>query len=150
MPNYYLIGTLRVKYNLTQVDMANILHVGLTTYKNYETNKRLMSLNELNLLSIYFKVSLNYLLGLTNNPKSFNINKKVDYKMLTLYLIHVRKHHHYTQKSLAKELNIHENSISRYETTPRTVSIYYLYLFAKKFNLSIDYICNKTTKKEIL
>ena len=41
-------------------------------------------------------------------------------------------------------------TISKYEKDPSNINANYLYLFAKKFNISIDYICGKTLKKEVL
>ena len=149
MQNYLLLGTLRFKKNLTQQDVAKILEVTLSTYKEYEAGSRAMNLAELNILSNYYNVSLNALLGITKNLKCVNDNKYINYKMLSFYLKYIRHKYHYTQKDLGRKFNVGPNSISKYETRPRTVSIYYLQCFAKEFNVSIDYICDKTKIKEV-
>ena len=130
--------------------MASLLNTKVSTYKRYEMGVRSMNLRELNILSNYFNVSLNALLGLTKNINSCNKSERINYKMLACYIKFIRKRNGYTQQELAKAFNIAPNSISKYETKPRFISLNYLYLFAKKFNISIDYICNKTNKKEVL
>ena len=149
MQNYLLMGTLRIKNNLTQKDVSDLLKVSVNTYKLYETGLRVMTLAELNILSNFYDVSLNALLGITKNLKCVNVNKRINYKMLVFYLRYLRKKFGYTQKTLGEKFNVAPNSISRYETKPRLISIYYLQRFAKEFHISIDYICDKTKEKEV-
>lgn len=150
MQNSNLIATLRVKKGLTQKDMATLLKVSHSVYKLYESNLRIMRLAELNYLSNLFNISLNSLLGISTNPLSFNIKPDIDYKYLKFSLRFVRRRNRITAKDLAKEFHMSAATISRYEHHPEYTSITYLYLFAKKFQVSIDYICGKTLKKEIL
>ncbi len=149
MQNGLLISRLRTEKGLSQKDMAIFLKVTLATYKLYETNLRPMKIDELNKLSDYFNISLNTLLNLSNNLNKTNYIE-IDYKYLKFSLRYVRKIHRITQKQLAKEFNISIPTIARYEKNPQTVNVIYLHNFAKKFNVSIDYICGKTLKKEVL
>ena len=77
MQNYLLMGTLRIKNNLTQKDVSDLLKVSVNTYKLYETGLRVMTLAELNILSNFYDVSLNALLGITKNLKCVNVNKRI-------------------------------------------------------------------------
>ncbi len=150
MQNYELLGVLRIKNKLTQIEISKILNVSLNTYKDFEAGRRTMNLEQLNTLSDYYDVSLNTLLGLSNSLECFNINKNINYKMLAFYLKYTRIKFRYTQKELAKKFYISTNAISRYENMAQKVSLDYLYWMGKEFKISIDYICDKTNKKEIL
>ena len=59
---------LREKNFLKQTDMAAILHLSLTGYRNYEIGERKPTLNILLDLAEYFGVSLDYLTGRSKDP----------------------------------------------------------------------------------
>lgn len=64
---------LRLFHNLKQSDMANILDISTRGYRHYELSEREPSLSTLVFLADYFNVSLDYLVGRTNDP---TFNKK--------------------------------------------------------------------------
>lgn len=66
---YKRIRDMREDNDKTQQDIANIINVGLTTYRRWETGERTIPTNYLVILALYYKVSTDYLLGLTNDPK---------------------------------------------------------------------------------
>ncbi|MBE6154961.1 MAG: helix-turn-helix transcriptional regulator [Firmicutes bacterium] len=149
MQNNVILASFRTKNNLTQKDMADLLNIGLSTYKMYEAGILPMKLEELNFLSNYYNISLNYLLNVSKKNITNNFRRSIDYKYLKFSLRYFRRLHRLTQKDLAKEFNTSVYSIIKYEKDASTVNILYLYLFAKKFNISIDYLCGKSLKKEI-
>ena len=149
MQNGYLIAKLRIKQNISQKDMADMLNLGITSYKFFEANLRPMGIKELNIISNYFKISLNTLLNITDKIIYQN-SSDIDYKYLKFSINYIRKINRITQKELAKEFMMTPTTISKYEKDPSNINANYLYLFAKKFNISIDYICGKTLKKEVL
>ena len=55
-----------------------------------------------------------------------------------------------TQKELAKEFKVSIPTIAHYEKYPESLKVDYLRNFALKFHVSVDYICGKTLKKEVL
>lgn len=148
MQNGLLIAQLRCQKGLTQAQVAKMLNVCLSTYKNYEIGIRPMRLQEANILSDFYQVSLNSLLNLTINTKSYN-NFAIDYKYLNFNLKRIRRLHRVSQKSLAAELNLSINTICKYEKNSQFIKTDYLYYYAKKFKVSIDYISGKTLKKEV-
>lgn len=150
MQNGELMATLRIKRNMSQNEMAKIIGISLSTYKLYETNMRIMKLNDLNCVSNYFNVSLDSLLALTKNTVNSSVFREINYNRLKFNLIFIRKRNHFKQSDLAKILNVSKATIIKYEKNPHNVNVYYLYLFAKTFNVSIDFICGKSEKKEIL
>ena len=149
MQNGILIAQLRTKKGISQDEMAQWLNIGLTTYKSLEANARPMSIQTLNDLSNYFRVTLNALLGLSQNLKEVD-PFDIDYKYLRFSLKYVRRRNRVTQKELAQDLSLSVSSIAQYEKHPEKLNAYYLYRFAQRFHVSVDYICGKTLKKEVL
>ncbi len=56
----------------------------------------------------------------------------------------LRKKKHITQLRLAMDLNMNQNSISRYETGEREADYKTLIMFADYFDVSVDYLLERT------
>ena len=56
----------------------------------------------------------------------------------------LREAKHYTQLKVAMDLNISQNSVSRYESGAREAGYEMLIRFADYYNVSIDYILGRT------
>ena len=61
----------------------------------------------------------------------------------------LRKKRHISQLKLAMDLNMNQNSISRYENGEREADYKTLIRFADYFNVSIDYLLERTDNPEI-
>lgn len=68
---YEKIRNLREENDLNQTQLATILNIAQTTYSNYENGNREIPISILIQLSKFYNVSLDYLLGLTKNSKSY-------------------------------------------------------------------------------
>lgn len=66
------IKTLREKNNLTQKQISEIFNITIRSYQRYEANESTPTYRLLLQIADYFKVSIDYLTGRTDNPK---INK---------------------------------------------------------------------------
>lgn len=64
------IRDLREDSDLSQAYVANILHVTQATYSRYESGAINVPVDVLIKLASLYQTSVDYLLGLTNNPKS--------------------------------------------------------------------------------
>ncbi|MBR5500350.1 MAG: helix-turn-helix transcriptional regulator [Clostridia bacterium] len=60
---------LREDHDLTQVDVAVMLDIQQTVYSRYERGVQNLPLDYLIKLADFYKVSTDYILGRTNNPK---------------------------------------------------------------------------------
>ena len=60
---------IRKQRNISQLRLAMDLHMSQNTISRYETGERQPGLAELILLADYFHVSIDYLVGRTDNPK---------------------------------------------------------------------------------
>lgn len=69
MKQYIRIRDLREDHDLKQKDMAQILNCSQQVYSNYELGQRDIPTEILIRLSQYYNVSVDYILGLTNDPK---------------------------------------------------------------------------------
>lgn len=57
---------IRENHQLTQLEIANYLHIKQNTYSQYENEQRQIPIEMLILLSKFYKVSVDYILELTD------------------------------------------------------------------------------------
>lgn len=70
MPFYPRIRNLREDHDLTQTQMGAILSCSQRVYSNYERGDIDIPTTTLCKIADYYHVSVDYLLGRTNNPKT--------------------------------------------------------------------------------
>lgn len=66
------IENLRIDNDLTQQDVADILHCQREVYRRYEKGIREMPLSYAIILAKYYEVSLDYLVGLDDVKKRYS------------------------------------------------------------------------------
>lgn len=66
---YPKLRDLREDHDKTQQELADYLHVTQTTYSKYELGKVSISIEVFIRLAEYYNVSIDYLVGRTNNKK---------------------------------------------------------------------------------
>ena len=62
---------LRGDNDLTQKEVAAYLGIDQRTYSNYETEKRSMPMEQYRSLAIFYKTSVDYLVGLTDSNEPY-------------------------------------------------------------------------------
>jgi len=67
---------LRVDHDMTQQDVANILHCQREVYRRYEKGTRELPLSYAVILADYYNVSLDYLCERTNVAKPVTVQKR--------------------------------------------------------------------------
>lgn len=65
------IRDLREDHDLTQTDIANLLHIGQRTYADYELGKTRIPLDSIIILAKYYDVSMDYICGCSNVKNEF-------------------------------------------------------------------------------
>ena len=70
-------------------------------------------------------------------------------KNIVMLLKELRKQKNITQIKLAMDLNLSQNSISRYELGEREAGYATLIAFADYFNVSIDYLLERTNNPKL-
>lgn len=67
MEMYEILRGLREDKDLTQQNLADLLHIGRTMYRRYETGETEIPIRHLKTLCLFYEVSADYLLGLPDN-----------------------------------------------------------------------------------
>lgn len=62
---------LRTVHNLKQTDIANLISISLRQEQRYEKDDSDMPSSKLIILADYFNVSIDYLVGRTNDPNRY-------------------------------------------------------------------------------
>ena len=65
------LRALREDNDLTQKELALYLNCSQVSYSHYETGRREIPLDHLKKLAAYYKVSTDYILGITDNKQSY-------------------------------------------------------------------------------
>ena len=65
------IREIREDKDLTQQNIADILHVGQRTYSDYESGKTRIPVDSLIILAKYYNVSMDYISGVSNIKREF-------------------------------------------------------------------------------
>lgn len=133
---------IREEHNLTQKQIAKILNVERSTYAGWETGKDTIPLRRLNKLSDYYKVSIDYLTGLSNVTSKYRVID-LDAKVVGKNLRILRKMHNLVQKDIFISLNTTSSTYSAYETGKILIKTDFLYTIAKKYHVSIDELLGK-------
>lgn len=68
----YRIKALREDRDLTQAEIAKVIQTTQQQYSKIETGKADISAEKLILLAQFYKVSVDYILGLSNDPRMFS------------------------------------------------------------------------------
>ncbi len=144
-----LMKDIRFLNDKTQKDVANILGIARSTYNVFEQQYSIIPLKYLINFCDYFNVNVDYVLGLTETIKYPNLKKGYNIKNIGFRLRKIRRENNMTQKELAVKLHITNACLSSYEKGKNLVSTATIYTFAKYFNVSIDYLLNRSEIKQL-
>lgn len=133
------IRELREFEDYSMREVANNIGVAKTTYSSWEYGKENIPLKHLVSLSKFYKVSISYLTGETNE-KGTSKNYTLDSKKIGKRLKAIRLKNHYTQTEVANFLNIDQPTWCNYETGKYLIKTLYLLAFSKKFNVPVETI----------
>lgn len=62
---------MREDRDLNQTQVAEYLGINQRTYSNYETEKREMPMKHFRTLALFYQTSVDYLVGLTDEPRPY-------------------------------------------------------------------------------
>ena len=134
---------IREDNDLTQLEVAKIMKVARSTYKEWETGSNTIPLIKLNAFCEYFKVSLDYITGLSNTKTYNTINKDINVQLVASRLRELGLKENLKQKDIFSFLNINSSTYSAYETGKVLIPTIFIYSIAKKYNYSIDWLLGK-------
>lgn len=142
--NYERMKEIRTYFDNTQKQLADYLNVSRSTYAGWKNGIDSIPLLKLNEFCNYYKISLDYICGLSNQKKIDLINDKIDKFVLGKNLKEIRLKNNNTQKQIAKIIKVDQSNYSKYESGKALIQTYSIIEFAKYYNVSIDWICGKT------
>lgn len=135
---------LREERDLTQEKVAKLLKISRQNYSFWETNNKFIPLKHLNNYCNTFNVSMDYVFKLDNHRGScFNNPSVLNKKEIGKNLNQLLKEKNITQQELAEFLNTTQSTISAYINGKTLILTAFLYQIAKKYNVSMDYICGR-------
>lgn len=137
------LADLRIDNDLLQKDVAKILKVNHNTYPHWESGLYDIPMEQIDKLSLLYNVSVDYITGLSNVKG--NYGKKFNYMLVGKRLRETRKLNNLSQEMLKDIIDgFDQMNVSRYERNVTPIPFSKLYLFAYKFDVSIDYLMGKT------
>jgi len=134
---------IRLYSDTKQQEVADYMGISRSTYAVIENNHNMIPLKRLNDFANFFDVSVDYVFGLTNTKQYENSRKEIDIEKTKQRLRQVRKDNNYTQSKLARYLNTSPSVWCDYERGRYLVSTNFIYQFAQKFNVSVDWLLGK-------
>lgn len=137
------IRDIRKEKDLRQIDVARILNVSQANYSRWENGTELMPLKKLTIFCNYFNVSMDYVIGITRNNTSTGTHE-LNSKTIGNNLKSFRKKYGLTQAELANFLNTTHSTISAYESGKTTLLTAFAIQIAKKYHISLDWLCGRT------
>ena len=143
MIDFAKLKDMREDMDLSQEKMAEILGVKRSTYSLWELGINIIPLRSLSNFADYFNVSMDYVIGRSNNRKAITNNKGLNLKQLGNNMKEIRTKNGLSQAEVAKILDVSQACINKYEKGLICISFSNLYKFATKFNVPIDELCRK-------
>ena len=131
---------IRETKELKQWQIANELKVDRSTYAGWETGKDTIPLRKLYELSNYYKISIDYITGLSKKNYYIYSGDSIDLNRVAKNLKKLRIDNNLKQRDIFNMLNIASSSYSVYETGQTLIQTSFIYQIAKKYNSSIDEI----------
>ncbi|MCI8445972.1 MAG: transcriptional regulator [Bacilli bacterium] len=142
------LAELRLDNGLKQKEIAKILNVSEDRYSKYERSIDDMTLVMSNKLANYYKVSLDYLYGISNTNHYIS-DKEIDFSLLCSRLKELRKNNNLSQSELSQKVGFPQTTYSGYESgksIPTSFKICYIAIY---YNVSFDYLVGKSDIKDL-
>ncbi len=148
MQYYQRIRNIREDMDIKQYEFAEMIGVLKKTYNLYENGFRHMPLEVLDRVLIKLNISLDYVLGLSDNKRYENM-KNMDIDMIPSNLKKFRIKLGLSQDALAQNIGLNQQTISEYERGKLKVPIDTLNLICKTNKISADLLTGRITNNQL-
>lgn len=144
----YRLRLIRNLNDLSQRELANAINVSRSLINNWENGINDIPLGNLMKISFYFKVPIDYFLGLTTNYDSndYEYKRELDKKLLGKNIKIIRNLEDLSQIELSEKLHISRPLVSFYEQGKCSMSTNILKELCFLYGYSADW-CVGNTKK---
>ena len=133
---------------MTQKEMGFVFDISRKTISSWENNQRTIPFKKLIKFCNLYDYSLDYAIGLIRRNIKYDkieSNKNKIGKKLK----EIRKDLNITQNTLSKKCCISQSTYSSYENGKNLISTMTIYTICITYNISMDYILDRTSKKNI-
>lgn len=144
MIDFKRLKDIREDNDISQKQMAKILNVRRSTYSLWELGINIIPLNYLCDYADYFNLSIDYVLGLTNDKNIKIIYEGINLKKLGNNMKNIRLKNKLSQENIATILGVTQACVARYEKGYIYISTSNLYKFSREFKISLSKICGKS------
>ncbi len=132
----------REEKDLKQIDVSKLLNIDRSALSHWERNSRTIPLTKLNDLCNLYQVSMDFIFNLTDQRtykslSSTTLNKEKIGKRI----LEIRKRYGLTLEDIANQFNSATSTVWGYENGKFLISTTFVYDLAKKYQLSMDWIC---------
>lgn len=134
---------LRIKFKMTQGDIAKYLGVSEVACARYDQGKCNPSIANFIKLAELFKTSVQYLVIETDTGKEYDLGNVTAFSERVKAL---RKERHMTQKQVAAELGIRETAYQAYEYGAHEPKLDKLLKLADLFQVTLDELLGRNEK----
>ncbi len=136
---------LREYSDLYQKDIAKEIGVTQQTYSLWEKGTKIIPLKHLNTLCNYYKVSMDYVLSLSDERtyKNMKYLTTLNKEEIGKRIKKIREDHGMSYNDLAKELNTTKSTIYAYETGKTLILTAFAYQMCIKYKVSLDWLTGK-------
>ena len=124
---------LRREKGLTQADLAKVLNTNQSQYGKYENGKTNLSLENAQILSEYFGVTLSYLLGLDDDSGTDGSKKMTPFQSLV-------KNSKLSLKEISEATGIGYSTLGNYNQGSRSPNAKNAQILSEYFGVSIPYL----------
>lgn len=142
--NFERLKYVRENLELSQADVSKELNVGRSTYTGWEVGIDSIPLSRLNSICNLFSINIDYITYLTNTKVKILSNKDIDLKELGKRMKSIRLKAGDSQEYVATIIGTTQSTYSKYERGENTILTAFIIEFAKHYNTSIDWLCDRT------
>ncbi len=134
---------LRENKGLTQENISKILNIKRATYGFWENGRIMIPLDKADFLSVYYGVSLSYLLGIDSKIIFNQKVKAMNYDILLKNLKELKKSKKYSYEKIADYIDCNKSTCYRYFKGVFIIPIDRLVLLSDLFEINLDKLCGK-------
>ena len=139
----------REELEMTQKELGFVFGVSKNNVSGWENGHDTMPFNKLIRFCNLYDYSLDYAIGfIRRNIKYDKINTNKN--MIGKKLKEIRNDLNLTQTKLSEQCGISQSTYSAYESGKYLINTLTIYTICMKYNISMDYIVGRSSKKNIL
>ncbi len=134
----------RKDLGMTQTELGYVFGVKKCTISNWESGNDIIPLNKLIRFCNIYEYSMDYVCGLARSKFKKIKNYKINKDKLGKNLKKLRTKLNLTQQDVADKCSISRATYCHYEIGMNLASTLTLYTICKTYNISMDYLCDRT------